>query len=144
MPVFVDTNVLVYRRDATEPGKSLAATRWLEQLWLTRAGRVSLQVLHEYYVTVTRKLDPGLAPAEARDDCRDLLAWDPAVLDSATLEGAWAVQDRFGLSFWDAVIASSAQRMRCGFLLTEDLQEGLDLDGTVVIDPFTTSPDRII
>ncbi len=140
MPVFVDTNVLVYRRDATEGVKADQATEWVRALWVSKAGRLSLQVLHEYYVTTTRKLDPGLTPAEAREDVRDLMAWDPAVLDLETLEGAWAVEERFGLSFWDSLIVSSAQRARCDLLLTEDMQEGLDLDGMLVVNPFAQDP----
>lgn len=144
MPVFVDTNVLVYRRDTSEGVKSDQAAEWLRGLWASRAGRLSLQVLHEYYVTTTTKLDPGLAPAVAREDVRDLMAWDPAVLDLETLEGAWAVQERFGLSFWDGLIVSSAQRARCDLLLTEDLQEGLDLDGMVVVNPFSQDPSEFL
>ena len=55
-PVFVDTNVLVYSRDSRDAGKNQRAREWVEFLWDTKRGRVSRQVLHEYYVTVTRKL----------------------------------------------------------------------------------------
>ncbi len=86
--VFVDTNVLVYARDSSEPEKQPRAAQWLEKLWRARAGRLSLQVLQEYYVTVTQKLDPGLDLARARSDVRALAAWQPIVPDIWLLEDA--------------------------------------------------------
>jgi predicted nucleic acid-binding protein len=66
--VFVDTNVLVYARDASDPEKQAIAAAWIEHLWASADGRLSVQVLQEYYVTTTRKLDPGLPAEEARQD----------------------------------------------------------------------------
>ena len=68
--VFVDTNVLVYARDASEPIKQRRAALWVEHLWATRSGRTGVQVLNEYYVTVTRKLQPGMPRLQARADVR--------------------------------------------------------------------------
>ncbi len=68
--VFVDTNVLVYARDPSEGEKHQKAWRWVMDLWNSRAGRVSYQVLHEYYLTVTQKLDPGLTKRLARAAAR--------------------------------------------------------------------------
>lgn len=138
MPVFVDTNVLVYARDASEPQKQPRAAEWVEHLWRVREGRVSVQVLEEYYVTVTRKLKPGLPPEQARSDVRDLSAWRPVAVDPALVEAAWSIEDRFGLSFWDALVVAAARAAGCGHLLTEDLQHGSDIDGVLVVDPFVT------
>jgi predicted nucleic acid-binding protein len=104
------------------------------------AGRLSLQVLQEYYVTVTRKLEPGLTEEEARDDVAALGTWGPLAPDLALLEAAWSEQDRYALSFWDARIMAAARRLGCAILLTEDLQDGQDLNGVVVRSPFTTRP----
>lgn len=73
-PVFVDTNVLVYARDAAGDEKQRAAADWMRHLWTRQAGRVSYQVLQEFYVTVTRELSPGLEPAEAWEEVRVLCA----------------------------------------------------------------------
>jgi predicted nucleic acid-binding protein len=78
--VFVDTNVFVYARDLTEPDKQEAARGWIDHLWDTGMGRVSVQVLNELYVTLTRKLDPGLPASEARADVIDLATWRPVEL----------------------------------------------------------------
>jgi predicted nucleic acid-binding protein len=102
-----------------------------------------MQVLHEYYVTTTRKLRPGLPPADARADVEDLLAWRPVELDHWLLEPAWSAEDRFGLAFWDSLIVAAAWVARCDILLTEDLQHEMDLDGVKVIDPFRVAAGEI-
>ena len=141
---FVDTNVLVYARDASEPAKQPAAERWLRLLWATRSGRVSSQVLNEYYSVVTEKLRPGLGRNEARVDVRNLMAWAPVPADGPVVEGAWTVQDRYGLSWWDSLVASAAQVAGCAWLLTEDLQHGRVLDEVTVVDPFRTEPEELL
>ena len=138
--VFVDTNVLVYFHDATEPDKQAPAARWLEALWRRRTGRISYQVLQEFYVTVTAKLDPGLAAETARESVQALEAWKPVAVGGPILARAWSVQDRYSLSWWDALIVSAAQSAGCSALLTEDLQHGQDLDGLTVISPFRSEP----
>lgn len=139
MPVFVDTNVLVYARDTSEAEKHVRAAEWMQHLWESGQGRLSIQVLQEYYVTVTRKLSPGLQLYAARADIEDLTSWRPLVIDTDALEVAWSIEDRFGLSFWDSLIVATAHVAGCDVLLTEDLQHGKDLDGVRVVDPFQAS-----
>lgn len=79
--VFVDTNVLVYARDSCEPEKQVRAADWMATLWERRAGRLSYQVLQEFYITVTMKLSAGLDKKLARRDVRTLGAWQPIVAD---------------------------------------------------------------
>ena len=143
-PVFVDTNVLVYARDRTDPVKHRYARAWLELLWKRGLGRLSQQVLNEYYITVTRKLDPGLSRAEAREEVGLLSLWlqEPGV--PALQEAAWAVEDRYGLSWWDALIVGAAQLGGCAILLTEDLQDGLAAGGVQIVDPFRHEPAEYV
>lgn len=143
MPVFVDTNVLVYARDATDPAKHARASAWMADLWEAGNGRLSVQVLQEYYVTTTKKLRPGLPPEEARADVLDLASWSPVVADVQMMASAWTIEERFDISFWDALIVAAAQVARCEVLLTEDLQHGMDLDGVRVADPFQTAPSDL-
>lgn len=139
MPVLVDTNVLVYSRDTADPTKHASASEWMRHLWETGEGRLSIQVLQEYYVTTTRKLQPGLPTDVARADIDDLSAWRPVVIDTNGLGVAWSIEDRFGLSFWDSLIVAAAHIAACDVLLTEDLQHGADLDGVRIVDPFRVS-----
>lgn len=138
--VFVDTNVLVYRRDASEPHKQEQAMAWMAHLWSTKTGKLSYQVLQEFYITVTAKLQPGLNPEDARKDIRSLLIWHPIVVNDRVLENAWIIQDRFQISWWDALVVSAAQLADCRYLLTEDLQENQEFGSLRVANPFHMEP----
>ena len=140
--VFVDTNVFVYQFDLSEPTKQARCSSWLESLWNDGQGRLSVQVLQELYVTLTGpKLKQPVDPSEARIAIEALFSsWDPLVLDRSTFQGAWALQDRYSLSWWDALIVSAAQSLGCSTLLTEDLSHGQDLDGVRVVSPFEMEP----
>jgi predicted nucleic acid-binding protein len=143
VPVFVDTNVFVYRYDTTEPAKQRQAEHWLDHLWTERTGRLSIQVLQELYSSLTRMLDHPMESAEARTVVRSLLSWDPVPVDPRTIEGAWLLQDRYSLAWWDALIVSAAQIAGCRQLLTEDLSHGQDLGGVRVVDPFRAGPGEL-
>ena len=140
MTTFVDTNVFVYARDASEPDRQPRARAWIDHLWANAQGRLSLQVLDEYYVTVTRKLNPGLTPALARADVRDLMAWRPVPVDHAIVEAAWDIEDRHALSWWDALIVASAEHLGCDQLLSEDLQNAQRFGAVTVVNPFVHDP----
>jgi predicted nucleic acid-binding protein len=139
--VFVDSNVLVYWRDAADPEKQNLALKWLEFLWENRAGCLSFQVLQEFYVTVTAKLSPGLSPELARLNVRQLLAWKPVGADGRLMEEAWRLQDRFRLPWWDALIVAAAQIADCRYLLSEDFQEGMEFGNVKVVAPFLNRPE---
>jgi predicted nucleic acid-binding protein len=133
---FIDTNVLLYAHDLSEPVKQPIAEGILSELWARRQGRLSMQVLQEFYYNATRKLKPGLGDDDAREVVRTLQAWKPIRTDEGMLESAWIYMDRFGFSWWDAQIVAAAKRADCSTLLTEDLQHGLDVDGMKIINPF--------
>ena len=141
--VFVDTNVLVYSRDASEPQKQALSMAWMAHLWRTRTGRLSYQILQEFYLTVTAKLQPGLDPENARSDIRSLLAWEPIVVNDQVLENAWLVQDGYQISWWDALVVSAAQLGDCRYLLTEDLQENQKFGSLRIINPFHVEPTSL-
>ena len=141
MSYFVDTNVLVYARDSAETNKQHRAHQWLEHLWKERTGRLSYQVLQEYYVTVTKKLSPGLTFADARDDVKTFTVWNPLAIDSKASDGAWSIQDRFGFSWWDSLIVAAAQILNCEFVLSEDLQHRQIIDGVTIVNPFKMEPN---
>ena len=140
-PVFVDTNVLVYRHDSRDQVKQARAEAWYQCVWRLRLGRLSFQVLQELYSALTRRLVPKFDVHEARTLVRDLAAWQPVAADLALLERSWRLQDRYSLSWWDALIVAAAQASNCRVLLTEDLQHGQMLGTVRVIDPFS-SPER--
>jgi predicted nucleic acid-binding protein len=141
--VFVDTNIFVYARDARESSKRELAMQWIGRLWQEQSGRTSAQVLSEYYVTLTRKLKPGIAQDDAWDDVQALMAWDPQQIDRELLSLAREVERRYQFSWWDSMIVAAAQLQSCTVLLSEDLQEGMLFDRMVVRNPFVTKVEDV-
>lgn len=138
--VFVDTNILLYADDLRDPAKRERARGWLLRLWETRRGRLSTQVLNEYYVN-TRKL--GLSQGDARAKVRRFQLWQPWQTDHQTVETAWGVEARFGLNYWDALIVAAAAQSGCTHLLTEDMQHGQQIDAVSLINPFESGVDTL-
>lgn len=141
--IFVDTNVLVYSRDASKPEKQSQAAEWMNYLWNAGRGCLSMQVVSEYYSVVTSKLKPGMELSIAREDIEDLLAWQPLPLTSELTQEAWLVQDQFRLSWWDSLIVSAARVQNCTYLLSEDFQHAQDFHGVRVINPFKVKPEEL-
>jgi len=140
--VFVDTNVFVYARDASEAAKQTVAAEWLHTLWLEQRGRTSVQVLSEYYTIVTRKQRPGLGVDDAWEDVAALFAWKPQEIDRRVLERAHEVERRYTLSWWDSMIVAAAQLQNCDVLLSEDLQHGWTCGALTVLNPFVDRVDE--
>ena len=135
-PIFVDTNIFVYARQAGEPRKQLVAMQWIERLWRDQLGRTSIQVLNELHVTLTRKIHPALSPDSSWDHISTLFAWDPQPLNAELLTRAREISRRHTLSWWDSLIVSAAQAQSCALLLTEDLQDQAIYGGITVHNPF--------
>jgi predicted nucleic acid-binding protein len=132
--VFVDTNVLVYLFDQGEPGKRAIAKeifRQYERLWL------STQVLQEFFVVVTRKLERPLAPDRALQSVQHLLAYPTAVVTPALVIAGIRRSIDSQLSLWDALIVETALSEGAGLLITEDLQDGWQIGAMRVWNPFS-------
>lgn len=135
--VFVDTNIIAYARDAREAPKQQIAAAWLAALARSRSGRISWQVLTEFYEVATHPRKLGMPADRARADVIALQAWSPSPPDAALFETAWRLADTHGFSWWDALVVAAARRSGCEILLTEDLQDGQVIDGVLrVVDPF--------
>ena len=133
---FVDTNILVYTRDSNEVDKQPEAKRWLQYLWQYGRGKISVQVMNEYYVTVTQKLNPGLSRELAQADIRALNVWQPLEMSTALIESAWDIQDRYAYSWWDTLVITAALFLDCRYLLSEDMQHEQQIGNLTIINPF--------
>jgi predicted nucleic acid-binding protein len=109
----------------------------LEQLWVDRTGVLSTQVLQELYVVATRKLDPPMRRAAARELAALYGAWPVVQVDVALVVSASELEERHTLSFGDALIVEAARRAGATRLLTEDLQQGRRIGGVSIENPFT-------
>lgn len=134
--VFLDTNVLVYLFAADEAEKREAARSLLSTEHRPDDLVISTQVLQEFYVTVTRKLDPPLAEADALDAVRSLTELIVVPIDPPIVLRAITLSQRHRVSLWDALIVQAAIEGGCDRLLTEDLNAGWSVGGLQVVNPF--------
>jgi predicted nucleic acid-binding protein len=133
---FVDANVLVYSLDPSAGVKAGKAEGLLEELWKGRIGCLSLQVLQEFFVSVTRKLEIPLSAREAARKVAFFSEWTLHVPDKTDLVAAIELHQELRVSFWDAMIIQSAKRLGCRILWSEDLNDGQSYAGVTVRDPF--------
>ena len=131
---FFDTNILVYAEDASDPVKQQKAIALYEEHRRKGTGVVSLQVLQEYFVNVTRKMK--LDPQIARRKIELLSALDVAEPGLADILAAIDLHRLHGLSFWDALVVHMAKRAGCRVVLSEDLNHGQMIAGVRIVNPF--------
>ncbi len=136
--VFVDTNVLLAADDAFDAHRQSRIREWLQALWLRRAGRVSNQVLNCYYVSATQHF--GMPQGDARAKLRRLQLWKPWQIDHQTVETAWGIEARFGLSYWDALIVAAAAQSGASHVLSLDLQHQQQIDSVTIFNPLRAAP----
>lgn len=141
--IFLDTNVLLYAVDDKDLVKRDRARQWLAACWQKRCGRLSTQVLNEFYANVRKKFVSALSAGDARAEVRRYQHWRPWVIDHPTIETAWAVESRYGLNYWDALMVAAAQQQGCTLLLTEDLQHDQQIDGVRIVNPFLVGPELL-
>jgi predicted nucleic acid-binding protein len=133
---FCDTNVVVYAFDTTAGAKHERAKRLLERLWLEDVGALSVQVLQELFVTLTRKIARPLEPLAARDIVADLATWHLVQPTAADVLTAIDASLRWQLSFWDAMIITAAQRARAAVVWSEDFSGAQVFEAVTVRNPF--------
>ena len=139
--LFLDTHVLLYGIDDLDPVKRDRAQGWLAACWRRQCGRVSTQVMNEFYWNARRKFSSRLTTEEARMIVRRYQNWNPWQLDQNTVETAWEAESRWQLSYWDSLMVAAAQQQGCTVLLTENLQHDQRFDGLRVVNPFVLGPE---
>ncbi len=133
---FCDTNVLVYAYDASAGDKHQRAKRLLQQLWESGNGVISIQVLQELFVALTRKVAHPLSIHDARGIMADIATWHVVEPTRGDVLEAIDATARWQVSFWDAMVLTAARKARAPTLWSEDLSDGQSYDGTTVHNPF--------
>lgn len=137
---FVDTNVLVYAHDAGAGERHRVAADLVRGLWESRSGVLSTQVLQETWVNLRKKAARPVARDEALALIEDYCRWEVVVNTAASVVAATGLEERFGLSFWDALIVQAAQSAGVETLYSEDLSDGQTYGPVVVVNPFAVEP----
>ena len=132
---FVDTNILIYGHDLDAKAKHEIAKEVLRDLWSSRAGVLSMQVLQEFYVNATRKISSPLSRKAARRVVNSYATWcvDTVAED---IFMAFQIEDEARISFWDALILASARKAGAVRILSEDLNAGQRIVGIGIENPF--------
>lgn len=134
---FVDTNVLIYAHDVDAEAKRAIARNILQELWQSRTGVLSVQVLQEFYVNVTRKIATPLSKEVARRVVSSYAIWctDTTAADVAA---AFRIEDDARISFWDALIVASAAKSGATRILSEDLNAAQKTLTIRIENPFAS------
>ena len=136
--VFVDTNILVYAHDRDAGLKREKAAQALNRLWDERLGRLSVQVLQEFYVTVTKKQSTSSVRASAREVVSMYAPWVHHLTTPDTILRATELAELAQVSFWDALILASAEQAGAEQLYSEDLNSGPTIAGVKIVNPLMT------
>ncbi|MGP8172920.1 MAG: PIN domain-containing protein [Terracidiphilus sp.] len=131
---FLDTNILVYADDTSDPVKQKTAVALILHHMQQRSGVVSTQVLQEYFVAVKRKFKAD--SARAKEKVELYAAFEVARPDLSDILAAIDLHRLHGFSFWDALVLRMAKQAGCRVLLTEDMQHGQEFDGVKIVNPF--------
>lgn len=142
MAAFLDTNILIYSiSDSADPAEFLKKSLAVDLLQRRRDLVLSVQVLQEFYVQVTRSTRPGALSHELA--CEFIESWKRFRIVETSIElvdRALAIRLETGFQYWDSAIVAAAQLAGCDTLLTEDMQTGRVLDGVTILNPLTPAP----
>jgi predicted nucleic acid-binding protein len=134
--IFLDTNVLVYRVDRDAPSKQRIARDLTHRLIRSGEALVSTQVLQELYAVLTRRFRPLVSPPTAARLVDRFSQIDVVQITPSIILAAIATHQRYAISFWDALIVQAAAAGGAERVLSEDLQDGLEIEGVRIENPF--------
>jgi predicted nucleic acid-binding protein len=135
--IFLDTNIIVYAHDRSSGDKHADAREIMDYLWENRKGVISVQVLQEFFVCVTKKISKPLPIKNARDILDYLSTWDVVANDKHITLKAIDIQERYQFSFWDSLIIQAAIQGQARIVLSEDLPGGQVVKDLKILNPFT-------
>jgi predicted nucleic acid-binding protein len=133
---FVDTNILLYAHDSGTGIKHERARDLMDRLWSLRQGVLSTQVLQEFAINLRKKISPPLTPRETREWITQYMRWEVVVNTSRSVLNALEIEERYQISFWDALIVQAAESAGAETLYTEDLSDGQSYGSVRVVNPL--------
>jgi len=134
--IFLDTNIIVYAHDNSSGDKHTVAKEIMDYLWENKKGVISVQVLQEFFVCVTKKIVKPLLLKNARMILEYLSSWDVVVNDKYITLKAIDLQEKYRFSFWDSLVIQAAIQSQARILLSEDLPDGQNVKDLKILNPF--------
>jgi predicted nucleic acid-binding protein len=133
---FVDTNILIYAHDREAGLKHERARQLVEHLWTTGQGALSTQVLQELCVNLRRRVAHPLASDEIAKLIEDYLSWEIVINTPQAIVAALGIEERYKVSYWDALILHAAESCGAAILYSEDLAHGQRYGAVEVVNPL--------
>jgi len=134
---FVDTNILMYTHTTgTSARKHARATALIQELWDSGKGVVSTQVLQELCVNVRKKSADPMSMKDIVEMIRDYEKWEVVQNEVSSVIRALEIEERYKISFWDALILQAAERAGASILYSEDLADGQIYGSVRVVNPL--------
>ncbi|MFM2317393.1 MAG: hypothetical protein RLZZ215_14 [Pseudomonadota bacterium] len=134
--IFFDTNILVYAFDKDEPSKAAMARHWLREVGSQGNLVLSTQVLQEFYVAVTKSMNPKMPHLQAAELVNDFAEFPLVQVDKVLIAKAMQRHRNREFSFWDSLVIEAALQANCDTLLSEDMQDGRIIHGLTIVNPF--------
>jgi predicted nucleic acid-binding protein len=133
---FVDTNILVYAQDLSAGTKCARAQALTRDLWESRTGVISTQILQELYIALRRKLATPMTAPQAEEVLRDYFAWEVVINNCESIVRGMQFEMQYKISFWDGLVLQAAERAGAGIVYSEDLSHGQFYAGIQIRNPF--------
>jgi len=132
--VFIDTNLLVYSMDNSEPQKKKKCREALRRVKDKYRGVLSTQVMQEFFVAATKKL--GVDALQVKNIVRQFENFEVVTISPGLIYEAIDCSILNQLSFWDSLIVVAAESAKCNEIWTEDLNAGQIIKGIRIVNPL--------
>lgn len=133
---FIDTNIIVYAHDNDSPHKQLKAQEIIFSSMRATNGVISAQVLSEFFITITSKIENTYSVPAAKHEIMLLAYLEVVDIDYDLVLRAVGFQDTYRINYWDGLILAAAERADCNTLFSEDLSHGQTYGGVKCVNPF--------
>lgn len=132
--IFLDTNILVYSLDSSNPQKKEVSRKYLRKCSEENCGVISTQILQEFFIASTKKM--GVEPLTAKSLVHSFQNFETVLVSPELIENAVDCHILNRISFWDALVLVAAESSKCDIVLTEDMNNGQIIRGVRIHNPF--------
>ena len=132
--IFIDTNLFVYTLDRKDEAKQEKARAILKKIVDSHQPVISTQVIKEFYFVATSKLKAD--QIIVKNIIHNFHNMEIVQNDLELIEQAIDISVISQLSFWDSLIVAAAEKSKCEYIFSEDLNSGQTYRGVMVLNPF--------
>ena len=132
--VFLDTNIIIYMYSEDDEDKRDIAYQFVNNTNCV----TSIQVMNEVSNVLIKKYALGKSEISKYLDEIEAISEEVLLIQRKTINQALDIKEKYGYSFYDCIMLASAIEASCSIILTEDMNDGQVIDGTLkIVNPFT-------